>query len=73
LKIWELVTASNAFVEESAPWTLNKETKTKELAGVLYALLESLRMLSVFLTPFMPETCKKLRAKLGLDAPTRSW
>lgn len=68
LKIWELVTVSNAFVEERAPWVLNKEGKTEELAGVLYALAEGLRMLSVFLTPFMPETCEKLRAKLGLDA-----
>jgi methionyl-tRNA synthetase len=68
LKIWELVTASNAFVEESAPWVLNKESKTEELAGVLYALAESLRLLSVFLTPFMPETCEKLRAKLGFKA-----
>jgi len=68
LKIWELVTGSNAFVEESAPWVLNKEGKTDQLAGVLYALLESLRLLSVFLTPFMPETCAKLRTKLGLQA-----
>jgi len=68
LKIWELVTGSNGFVEESAPWVLDKEGKKDELAGVLYALLESLRLLSVFLAPFMPETCEKLRAKLGLDA-----
>ncbi len=68
LKIWELVTGSNAFVEESAPWVLNKEGKTDQLAGVLYSLLESLRLLSVFLTPFMPETCAKLRTKLGLQA-----
>jgi methionyl-tRNA synthetase len=67
LKIWELVTAANAFVEESAPWALNKEGKTEELTGVLYALLESLRMLSVFLTPFMPRTCEKLRQKLGIE------
>ncbi len=66
LKIWELVTAANAFVEEHAPWALNKEGKTEVLAGVLYDLLESLRMLSVFLTPFMPRTCDKLRQKLGI-------
>ncbi|MBD3286703.1 methionine--tRNA ligase, partial [candidate division WOR-3 bacterium] len=37
LKIWELVTAANAFVEQAAPWTLNKEGRDEELAGVLYA------------------------------------
>jgi methionyl-tRNA synthetase len=67
LKIWELVTAANGFVESSAPWVLNKEGKTEELAGVLYALAECLRLLSVFLTPFMPQTCEKLRGKLGIE------
>lgn len=67
LKIWELVTAANAFVEESAPWVLNKEGKDDELAGVLYALLEATRILGVFLGSFMPETCEKIRVKLSLE------
>ncbi len=71
LKIWELVTAANSFVESSAPWTLNKEGKTQELAGVLYSLLESLRLLAVFLTPFMPETAEKINKKLGVSLKDR--
>ncbi|MBN2378329.1 methionine--tRNA ligase [candidate division WOR-3 bacterium] len=67
LKIWELVTAANAYVESVAPWTLNKEGKHEELAGVLYALLEVIRILAVFLTPFMPETSVKILTKLGLE------
>lgn len=65
-KIWELVNMANKSIEESKPWALAKENKTEELACVIYSLLESLRIVAVSISPFMPETAKKIYGQLGL-------
>jgi methionyl-tRNA synthetase len=70
--IWELVTRANRFVEETAPWTVAKRASTgdaaaaRQLDGVLYALAESLRLLSYHLTPFLPTTAAVMAQQLGL-------
>lgn len=56
----------NKYVDEKKPWTLHKESKTEELNDVLYDLLESLRLLSVLLYPFLPQTANKIRQQLNL-------
>ena len=72
--IWELVIAANKYVDSTAPWALAKNGEDKRLRQVTYAVLESLRWLSVMLWPVMPEKCDLLRAQLGLSAllPTHS-
>ncbi|MCX8117434.1 MAG: methionine--tRNA ligase [Desulfobacterota bacterium] len=65
--IWEMVSASNKYVDETAPWSLAKEEKHRpRLATVLYHLLESLRLLSLLIAPFMPTTGEKMWGQLGL-------
>lgn len=64
--IWELVRRANKYVEESAPWTLSKEGKTKELGNVMHVLLAVLRITAIYLSPFMPETAEKMWQQLGL-------
>jgi len=68
-KIWEVIKAANKYIEESKPWTLAKEKKGPELAGVIYDLLESLRIVSILVYPFMPESAKKIWAQLGIEGP----
>jgi methionyl-tRNA synthetase len=70
--VWELVTAANKYVEESAPWTLAREVRTgaqvaeDRLHTALYTLAESVRLLSALLEPFLPSTSKRIRSQLGL-------
>ncbi len=79
--IWELVDAANKYVEDTKPWALAKLRNTEEghaagerLNTVLYNLLEALRLISVYLTPFLPETAEKMNAQLGLAvAPDTAW
>jgi methionyl-tRNA synthetase len=66
-KIWELVNIANKLIEESKPWALAKENKTEELSDVIYSLLETLRIVAVAISPFMPETSKRIYEQLGLD------
>ncbi|MBN2119914.1 MAG: methionine--tRNA ligase [Candidatus Omnitrophica bacterium] len=67
--IWELVRIANKSVEEKKPWSLAKEKKIKELENFIYFLMESLRIISIYLYPFIPETCQKIYNQLGLDKP----
>ena len=65
-KIWGLVNAANKSIEESKPWALAKEGNTEELADVIYSLLESLRIVAISISPFMPETAKNIAEQLGI-------
>jgi methionyl-tRNA synthetase len=71
--LWELVGATNKYVDSTAPWQLAKEGQQERLDQVAYTVLEALRWLSVALWPFMPHKCDALRHQLGLPPllPTR--
>ena len=57
----------NKYIDETTPWVLAKdEAMLPRLEGVLYNLLESIRLLSILLYPVIPETCEKMRAQLGI-------
>jgi methionyl-tRNA synthetase len=58
----------NRYVEERAPWQLAKdEAKAGELDQTLRSLAEGLRVVTVLLAPYMPESTAKLLAALGDD------
>jgi methionyl-tRNA synthetase len=77
-KVWEVVDMSNKLIEDSKPWVLAKENRTGELADVIRGLLEALRIVSVSLWPFMPQTSKNIWSQLGISehierAETAAW
>ena len=43
------------------------------LAAVLYNLLETVRISTVLLTPFMPDSCEKIFDQIGAAAELRTW
>jgi methionyl-tRNA synthetase len=67
-EIWAFVRRCNKYVEENAPWELAKQPEKKaRLDTVLYNLLESLRIITILIAPFMPEAARKMWSQLGLD------
>jgi methionyl-tRNA synthetase len=65
-RIWQRVRRANRFVEERAPWQLAKDPEaTGELHRVLASLAEAVRVLSVLLSPYIPEGAGKLLHALG--------
>ncbi len=63
---WTLVRRLNRFVEECKPWELAKdEADPERLDEVLYNLVEGLRVTTLLLVPYLPETSAKLLAALG--------
>jgi len=66
--IWEIISASNKYVDETAPWSLAKEEKDRgRLATVLYQTLESLRIIALLLAPFMPSSSERMWFQLGME------
>lgn len=62
---------SNKYIDETAPWALAKdETKKNRLATVLYNLIESIRIIAVEISPFMPETAKAIMSQINSDIDT---
>ncbi|MFC4808362.1 methionine--tRNA ligase [Paenibacillus sp. GCM10023250] len=65
--IWQLVSRTNKYIDETQPWTLAKsEEKRGELASVMHHLAESLRIVSILLQPFLTNAPLKIRAQLGI-------
>jgi len=63
---WTLVRRLNRFVEEAQPWVLAKdEADPERLDEVLYNLVEGLRVVTLMLVPYLPETSDRLLAVLG--------
>ncbi len=65
--LWKLIGEADRFVEETKPWELYKKNEKEKLSGVLWTLCETLRIVSIHIYPFMPETAEKLREKLGFE------
>ena len=65
--VQELAARANLYIEESAPWTLAKdESKSGELAAVIYNALEAIRIIACYMAPFMPNTSAEVYRRLGL-------
>ena len=74
-EIWKAISRTNKYIDETMPWVLAKsEDKKPRLAAVMYNLAESLRIISILIQPFMPETPQKMREQLGIaDRPAPDW
>jgi len=67
---WRLVSELNKYTNDKEPWKIKDK---KELGDVMYELLEGLRLLSILIDPFMPETSEKIFEQLGLDKKDILW
>ncbi|QWQ28505.1 methionine--tRNA ligase [Bacillus sp. JNUCC-22] len=73
--LWQLISRTNKYIDETAPWVLAKDQeKEKELCSVMYHLAESLRISAVLLQPFLTQTPEKMFAQLGVeDQSLKAW
>ena len=68
MAIWELISASNKYIVENEPWSLAKDPANREkLIAIMYRLLEALRAVAIFISPFMPQASEKILQQIGLD------
>jgi methionyl-tRNA synthetase len=65
-EIFELCRKSNKYIDDTTPWILAKdETKKERLQTVLYNLLETIRISSVYLSAFLPDTADEIFKQLN--------
>lgn len=69
--LWSLISAGNKYIDETSPWKLAGDDPDNRLDSVLRTLWEVLRLASILVAPFMPETASKSWAQLGLDGDIR--
>jgi methionyl-tRNA synthetase len=68
--VWDIVAGANRYMVERSPWHLAKdEGKREELASILYASTEVLRILAVLIAPVMPGAAALLWEQLGVPEP----
>ncbi|MED5017540.1 methionine--tRNA ligase [Paenibacillus chibensis] len=66
--ISQFISRSNKYIDETQPWTLAKdEAKRDELASVMTHLVESLRIASILLQPFLTRAPHKIWEQLGIE------
>ena len=64
--IFELIRRANKYIDETTPWILARdEEKKPRLGTVLYNLIESLRISSVLLSAFLPDTSAKINEQIN--------
>ncbi|MHA0855590.1 methionine--tRNA ligase [Paenibacillus sp. CMAA1364] len=62
------VSRSNKYIDETQPWVLARdESRINELASVMTHLVESLRIASILLQPFLTQAPHKIWTQLGLQ------
>ncbi len=77
-EIFMVIRRANKFIEETAPWNLQKEGNIEKLATVMVHLLETLRITTIWLSPFMPTVTDSFFFQLNLTEeerrkPTFGW
>ena len=75
VEIWNLVRRTNKYIDETQPWILCKdEDKKAELANALYNVAESIRIISILIQPFMPNTPEKIWAQYNItEGDATAW
>ncbi len=69
IELWNLIRRTNKYIDETQPWILIKEeAKHSELANALYNVTESIRIISILLQPFMPNTPELIWKQIGIEA-----
>jgi len=65
--IWKVVNRANKYIEETAPWDLNRKGEKSRLDTVLYNLVEVIRRATILVGPFMPGVPPRVWQQLGLE------
>ena len=73
-EIWNLISRTNKYIDETSPWILAKEEETEKLASVMYHLIENLRKIAILIKPFMNDTADNILRQIGVtDESLINW
>ncbi|MGA2331065.1 MAG: methionine--tRNA ligase [Syntrophales bacterium] len=66
--IWDFINVTNKYIVAQEPWALAAQDAVikPRLETVIYNLLESLRIIAILVSPFMPGSAEKITDQLGI-------
>ena len=64
-EILKLLDKCNKYIDENEPWNLYKNNKLERLEDVIYIILENIKVASILLEVFIPETSLKIKNMLN--------
>jgi methionyl-tRNA synthetase len=68
--VWSIVDRLNGYLVEKEPWKVVKDPERRdEVASILYAGAEALRILAILVQPIMPSAAERLWEQLGVPEP----
>ena len=70
--IVKLAEEANIYIDAQAPWAL-KKTDVSKMNEVLFILLETIRIIGIYLIPFIPESANKILDQLDISSDERSF
>lgn len=62
-QLWVIINEINEYIQHTAPW---KEQDQETLSNILYTICESLRLIAIYLFPFMPASAEKIWEQLNV-------
>ena len=65
ISIWEVIGKVNKYIDTMAPWVLAKSDRDR-LSTVIFHIVETLKIVSALIWPFMPGSAEKIQDQLGL-------
>ncbi|NOQ96342.1 MAG: methionine--tRNA ligase [Desulfobacterales bacterium] len=66
MAVWELIGKANKYIDTMKPWALAESDKER-LGTVLDTVVEVIKIISVLMWPFVPQTAEKIQHQLGLE------
>ncbi len=73
-EVWNIISRTNKYIDETAPWILAKEENKEKLASVMYHLVQNLRIIAILIKPVMQGTSSKMFEQLGIkDEEFMTW
>jgi len=66
MAVWELIGKANKYIDTMKPWAMAESDKER-LATVLDTVVEVIKIISVLMWPFVPQTAEKIQRQLGLE------
>ena len=66
-EIWNLISRTNKYIDETQPWVLAKENQDEKLKSCMYHLVENLRKIAILISPFMKETGRNILRQLRVE------
>ncbi|OGP91586.1 MAG: methionine--tRNA ligase [Deltaproteobacteria bacterium RBG_19FT_COMBO_43_11] len=68
IAIWDFINLTNRYIVEKEPWALGKDPANREeLIKIMYNLLAALRAIAILISPFMPQSARKILKQIGVD------